>query len=581
MSEQMQLLRVPRLAITGYIDAQYEQITVSNGDSNTTRTFSELLGLNFTGFLVDRRLLHYKFTFEAQESQGDTSGNDFWRVGLYAKFLPFRPLRFDLRATYTDGEGYTVRTAGASVQYTRYVIAPPVRMQQIKQQQQQLKPQQQEEEAEEEDQAAKQKVKQQALPTVPEKGFFYYFLPRTYFLDLDTYNYKAQGSDTSGYDARLLMKGSYGRTQYFINLANYLTVNNITDTSTNRLTANLITHTNFKNASLSTTVYYSRTDSDGGDSKEYGVLADLAGYFKKRWDYLVNAYYQGAENSVRTDIYSTNAEVGSTSEYKKTLLSYRLGASYYRSANSVTFDNAALKAFLGATRSMTKDWTMSASTSATVGTDVSIYTFYFRTDYRATRRLSFYASYRLTDTEGEPNVPTTFGATSIRPTTEGMTHLVSVGAAYTGFVNLAAGADYSVSRTTESEGVSLTASTTLRRVNVSLGAYATWTKPRGDFDPVNAQKNRTYTVYNLITSPFFMRNSFFYLYSHYDVNETENIGDGVTTRSTTLSINPILRWFWRRLIIEADGRYSIVKTDSDKTKETRILVRVRRPFRLL
>ena len=587
MSDRASLLRMPKLMITGYIEGQYEDTYTKSGDfSNHSYRFSELLNLNARGFIVDRRLLIYNVGLDLEESQGNGPGSkyDYFAVKLDMLFLPFRPFSVGVRASYADAQGGLVsKGAGLSVVYTRsaYVPSAAQQLQRQKQQQQQgqgqsqgIKLQQNADKDEEEaDQNHKQNaVKEPARPSGP--GFLFSILPKIYNLDFDVYNNKSSTEDTTYYNTRFYMKGDYGKTDYFVNVADFYIKDNYSRTSTNQFFSDISSVTKWSQAVLNTKAYYGTTSGTGTESStSYGLLADTSGRFLKTWDYRINANYQVTDDRERTTTYQTVADVGSSSTVGRTTFGYRFGVGYNRTETSESSDNASASASLGTETRLTSSYSVSTFSGISAGTELSLYSFRILNNYRPSSRVHVYLGYAIRDTiahKEDTNVE------------EGPVHTLEAGVNYYHVINLSSGIIVSISPKTEAENWNTIASTTIRRINIVFGANLRREKPRGEITEINGTETRSYDVYNIISGPFFFRNSGFSFRTGYSRTRTKSLLEGASRTAEIFSVNPLIRWFWRRLIIEADGTYIITnQSDGSRVIDRRIMLRVRRPFRLL
>ena len=158
MSDRDRLMFMPRLMITGFVDGRYDDFYTKVGDSSShTYQFTEHLNLNAAGFLVDRRLIQYNVGVDYERSDGTASlTGDYKSVNLNLIFLPFRPFSGSLRASYSDGPGYDLKTVGFSVVYTRSVVPESAVKQFLKQQRQQRQQQEQQQQSNSEEDAGGQ-----------------------------------------------------------------------------------------------------------------------------------------------------------------------------------------------------------------------------------------------------------------------------------------------------------------------------------------------------------------------------------------------------------------------------------------
>ncbi len=593
MREKDALWRMPRLMITGYLEGRYEDFFSKTDDKSAHRyRFTEHLNLNVRGFVLDRRLLHYSVALDWQESQGTAARGGYKGVNLGLKFLPFQPFTMDLRAGYIDGDGYTLRSGGLSLAYARAVMPPPKKMTDQARQQGLQPAQQQQGQAEgnEQDQAEwdeteeekrereeiekRRKLQEELLRKRLERGFLYYALPRIFTLDFDTYNAKTRDADNTYYNARLLMKGGYGKTLYFATITDYYTKDNIRGTSTNQFTSDLASYTRWDRASLDAKAYFA---ADGGSS--YGLQTNLSGLLGKSWDYGLSAGYSVSDNHDRTTSYSAGGNIRSSATRGITSFNYGFGAGYIRQDGPSTEENAFVTASFGADNRFSQKVSLNTSVGLTAGTERSSGSFNAGVNYRPLNRLHLYARYSLGVSSGEDRFADT---AALRRINESPLHTAEAGLNYYSRINFSSNVTLSVSPAKESSGINALVSTVVaEKINISLGASLSRDKPR-EFVESGADENRNYNAYGIVSTPFFFRNSFFSVSSSYSKTVSSNLLTGLSRTTQLLAFNPTIRWFWRRLIIEADGRYTITAPDEGaRTIDRRITLTVTRPFRLL
>ncbi len=587
MTDRDRLMFMPRLMITGFVDGRYDDFYTKIGDiSSHTYQFTEHLNLNAAGFIVDRRLLQYNVGVDYERSDGTASlTGDYKSVNLNLMFLPFRPLNGSLRASYSDGPGYDLKTVGFSVVYTRSVVPESAVKEFIKQQRQQRQqqPQQQQQQSNSEENtggqgntsqsAAANEAAMKAELKKYEKGFLYYFLPKIFNLDFDAYTANTGDSNTTSYSTRFAARGDYGKTNYTLSVSDVYQKSD--SDSTNSLFSDLSTHTGWNRwsiMSLDNDAFFNKC----GATSAYGLSSAVHGFLSRAstWDYSASAGYRATtDNGTSTD-YGVSASTGSSSIWRKTFLNYRFTAGYNRTENSTAFENGYGIAVLGTNTPLSTKVSLGTSSSLTGGTNGSGYSFGIRANYTPLPRLFLYAAYSI------QGAMTQNADNSALPD-KGPLQTAEAGVSYYNRINLSSNIFVSWSPKTESDKWYTTASTRIWQLNVVLGSDLTRDKNR-DTSDLGATEATGYSFFNTISGPFFFRNSSFTLSSVYTKNDSKNIFYGTKTTTESWNVNPFITWFWRRLIITADGRYTVTDaTNSPRITDRRITLRVTRPFRLL
>ncbi len=592
MSSATAEARMPRLMITGYLEAQYEDLVSGTKDNPThTSGFTELFNLTARGFLVNRRLIHYSIIFDYQKEQGNTSREgDFRSVSLEMSFLPHRPFNAQIRGSYLDGEGYKFTSAGLTLTYTRKVVRPVLIPPKVIESEK--PPAEKKSEDEDEEEPKPVPVVPAKVIKVEERGFLYYFLPKIFVFDFDLYSNTfslgsdtfSLGSDTVSYDARLHMRGDYGSTIYFVTLEDLYTREDNKGSSENVFFSDLSTVTGLKNAILRTKAYF-----DAGNMTSYGLTTDMEGKLPREWDYTLNASYLSTVSSINTTTYGVTADARSKATARGTRLDYRLGAGYqHEEADLDISSNAFVRGALNTSTPLSRTLSLGTDSALSLGTGSSPYSSRILGNYRPWERFYLFVSYSIRGAFGNSSFNDSFNPVinSYAATAEdqkGPVHAAQAGMQfYLIGVNFGGNGTFEMSPSTETQGVFATASAYLfNRVNVALGGSLSWSKPRKE-EGLNAGKTTSYNIYNVVTMPFLFRNSSFLIMSTYTRSDSIDLFSGQPATSSFLTFNPVFRWMWRRLSIEIDGKYTMTQENNNAERiERRILVRVRRPFRAL
>ena len=600
-----------KFMLSGELSATYDQISTKTGDSPEISRYSlaEELRLNFKSYVYHPAILTYTAELDLLNSSGDYGRGNVRSGALGLDFFRRKPLKFSLRAGYTDATDYTLNSQGFSVSYTRtrqqlsfgsmreasrYMAIQRYIQEKAEKQTSKNTPDDEDEDSSNNSQSNSkdnvQKNDQADLPNIKSSrglNFFDNIAPRHILLDVDRNAYKSSfgaSNNIESYFTSLRFIGTFltanTTTNYNLNLA-YQNINEKADGDLQeKYRADFNLRTGFKDSSrFILDTRYRIEDSLRYSTKDLYSTARYEGFFKnKKWNYTVAAIYDWTEVNTHTSSrYLFSAAAQSSMNYGRVQVTHLIGLKYdhgNQDSNYAVFgrEQAALP--------VNDRLTVGGGVGFDIGSSARAFDAGVNSRYQLSRRSFLTASYNYANFSGNRVSSDSFISSSLSSSSTSHAFRLGYTAVFDKF-----SFDSAVQYNIYDKGNSLVWNNLFNtilfnRVSFSLGASLTRENagvPSGDFGLTNVQPgtsgdgtSTSMSLYNTIAvSPF--RNALFRVYSAYQKRL-----NGV--KSEAYNTNPNFQWRLRKLYMSLDYKYAVETQEALKTREQRLLFRVSRPF---